>query len=255
MAFGKNVYSFFSVKHDRKLSWEFCPCLWDFFSAIITDVVWIYCHSLFNYGTIITQRRCHMQHGCHDDRDHDHAEPSNGSKRSSLHNAVCTRSIVMVTIPIHNETTYTLTDDMTQHILRDAHDHFGEEVHAIRVQSGRERHALNTRTREVRYAFSPQDFGFGHTMPIVQEPPRSRRRFPRRDAEIEAAILPVPFEDIEMDAEAMEPLDPSLERLAAGRDEDEEADIFTLDNPLDNPVEDVDEDEEDNVLDSEDEED
>ena len=168
----------------------------------------------------------------------------------------------MVNIPIHNETTYTLTDAMTLEILRDAHDHFGEEVHAIRVQSGLARHALNARTREVRYAFSPQDFGFGHTIPLVQEPPRSRRRSPRRDEETEeaeAAILPVPFEDVEMDVEAMEPLDPSLERLAAGRD-DEETDVFTLDNPLDNPVldnpvEDADEDDEDHVLDSEDEED
>ena len=167
----------------------------------------------------------------------------------------------MVNIPIHNETTYTLTDVMTLEILRDAHDHFGEEVHAIRVQSGLARHALNARTREVRYAFSPQDFGFGHPMPLVQEPPRSRRRSPRSEEETEeteeteAAILPVPFEDIEMDAETMEPLDPSLERLAAGRDDDEEADVFTLDNPLDNPVEEADEDDEDNVLDDEDDED
>ena len=163
----------------------------------------------------------------------------------------------MVNIPIHNETTYTLTDVMTLEILRDAHDHFGEEVHAIRVQSGLARHALNARTREVRYAFSPQDFGFGHTMPLVQEPPRSRRRSPRRvekPEETEAAILPVPFEDMAGDMEDIEPLDPSLERLAAGRN-DEEADVFTLDNPLDNPGEEADEDDEDNLLDSEDEED
>src|SRR6266571_8081453 len=125
------------------------------------------------------------------------------SRRHSLPHAVCTRSIVMVHIPIHNETDYTLTDAMTLHILRDAHDHFGEEVHAIRVQSGLERHALNTRTREVRYAFSPQDFGVGHTMPTVQETPRSRRRPHHRDAETEAAILPAPFEDVEVDAEDM----------------------------------------------------
>jgi len=167
----------------------------------------------------------------------------------------------MVNIPIHNETTYTLTDVMTLEILRDAHDHFGEEVHAIRVQSGLARHALNARTREVRYAFSPQDFGFGHTMPLVQEPPRARRRSPRRNEETEeteeteAAILPVPFEDIARDAEELEPLETSLASLDAGRDDEEEADVFTLDNPLDNPVEDADEDDEDNVLDSEDEED
>jgi hypothetical protein len=167
------------------------------------------------------------------------------------------RSIVMVNIPIHNETTYTLTDGMTQHILRDAHDHFGEEVHTIRVQSGIARHALNTRTREVRYAFFPQDFGVGYTMPMVQETPRLRRRLRRSDEETEAAILPVPFEDVEMDVEAMEPLETSLERLDAGQD-DEEAAVFTLDNPLDNPVEEADEDEEDeedNFFDTEDEED
>src|SRR6266545_1762186 len=160
----------------------------------------------------------------------------------------------MASIPIHNETDYTLTDDMTQHILRDAHDHFGEEVHAIRVQSGIARHALNTRTREVRYAFSPQDFGFGHAMPIVQETPRSRRRSPRREEETEAAILPAPFEDVAMDAEDIEPLETSLESLDEGQDE-EEADVFTLDNPLDNPGEEADEDDEENVLDNEDEED
>src|SRR2546428_10910579 len=107
--------------------------------------------------------------------------PCHVSRRHSLPHAVCTRSIAMVNIPIHNETTYTLTDVMTLEIFRDAHDHFGEEVHAIRVQSGLARPALNARTREVRDAFSPQGFGFGHPMPLVQEPPRSRRRSPPSD--------------------------------------------------------------------------
>ena len=132
----------------------------------------------------------------------------------------------MVNIPIHNETDYALTDDMTQHILRDAHDHFGEEVRAIRVQSGIARHALNARTREVRYAFFPQDFGLGHTMPTVQETPRSRRRSPRRDEEREEEILPAPFEDVEVAAEAMEPLETSLESLDQGQDEEEEDNVF-----------------------------
>jgi hypothetical protein len=152
----------------------------------------------------------------------------------------------MVNIPIHNETDYALTDDMTQHILRDAHDHFGEEVHAIRVQAGLARHALNVRTREVRYAFSPQDFGLDHTMPTVQETPQSRRRSPHSQEEPVAAILSAPVEDIEGDEEELEPLETSLESLDEGRDEEEEADVFTLDNPLDNPVEDADEDDEDN---------
>src|SRR5712691_7189566 len=120
----------------------------------------------------------------------------------------------VVNIPIHNETDYTLTDEMAAQILRDAQEHFGEEVQAIRVKSGIERHAFNARTHEVRYAFSPQDFGFGHTLPITPEPltpetPRSRRRPPRSDEEPEEERLPVPFEDVEdveMDTEAIEPL-------------------------------------------------
>jgi len=143
---------------------------------------------------------------------------------------------------------------MAQQIIRDAQEHFGEEVRAIRVQSGIERHALNARTREVRYAFSPQDFGFGHTMPIApelqtSEQPRARRRSSRSDAEPEAAILPAPFEDVEEDQEDeedTEPLETSLESLDEGQD-DEEDDVFTLDAP----VEDMDEDDEDNLLDDE----
>jgi hypothetical protein len=160
----------------------------------------------------------------------------------------------MASIPIHNETDYPLTDDMTQQIIRDAQEHFGEEVRAIRVQSGLERHAFNARTHEVRYAFSPQDFGFGHTMRIASEPrtseqPRARRRSSRSDAEPEAAIIPASFEDVEdveEDEEELEPLETSLESLDEGQD-DEEDDVFTLDAP----VEDTDEDEEDNVLEDE----
>ena len=157
----------------------------------------------------------------------------------------------MVNIPIHNETTYTLTDVMTLEIIRDAHDHFGEEVHAIRVQSGLARHALNARTREVRYAFSPQDFGVIPLLPTAPESPRSRRRPSRSDEEIEAEILPAPFEDVEVDEEDMEPLETSLESLDEGQDEDEEDGVFRLDAP----VEDVDEDDEEYLLDNEDEED
>src|SRR5215831_16629917 len=59
---------------------------------------------------------------------------------------------------IPNETDYAFTVAMTQKIMRDAQEHGREEVRAIRVQVGLERPAL-TRAREVRYAFSPQDFG------------------------------------------------------------------------------------------------
>src|SRR4030095_16055997 len=115
----------------------------------------------------------------------------------------------MASIPIHNETTYTLTDDITQQISRDAQEHFGEEVRAIRVQAGIERHAFNARTHEVRYAFSPQDFCFGHTMRIGPEPhsseqPRARRRSSRSAAEPEAAIIPASFGDVDGDEDVEE---------------------------------------------------
>ena len=153
----------------------------------------------------------------------------------------------MASIPIHNETAYTLTDDITQQIIGDAHEHFGEEVRAIRVQSGIARHALNARTREVRYAFFPQDFGLGHTMPAVQEHAAAVADLPTIDEEPEAAIISVPFEVVEEDEEELEPLETSLESLDEGQDDEEEDDVFTLDAP----VEDTDEDDEDNVLDDE----
>jgi hypothetical protein len=45
----------------------------------------------------------------------------------------------MAHIPIHNETDYAFTEAMTQQIIRDAQEHVGEEVRAIRVQAGLER--------------------------------------------------------------------------------------------------------------------
>ena len=157
----------------------------------------------------------------------------------------------MASIPIQNETDYSLTDDMTQQIIRDAQEHFGEEVRSIRVQSGIARHALNARTREVRYAFFPQDFGLGHTMPAVQEHAAAVAALPTIDEEPEAAIISVPFEVVEEDEEELEPLETSLESLDEGQDDEEDDDFFKLDDP----VEDADEDEEDKLLDEEDEED
>jgi hypothetical protein len=156
----------------------------------------------------------------------------------------------MASIPIQNETDYTLTDDMRQQIIRDAQEHFGEEVRAIRVQAGLERHALNARTWEVRYAFFPQDFGLGYPMPTVHEPSASMAAIPTRDEDAEDVILPTPFEDVEdveEDEEDTEPLETSLESLDEGQDDEEEDDVFILDAP----VEDTDEDDEDNVLDDE----
>jgi hypothetical protein len=150
----------------------------------------------------------------------------------------------MASIPIHNETAYTLTDDITQQIIGDAHEHFGEEVRAIRVQSGIARHAFNARTHEVRYAFSPQDFGLGHRLPTVQEPLAPAADLPTRDEATAGAILPTPFEDVEEDEEDLEPIETSLESLDEGQDDEEEDDVFKLDAP----VEDIDEDDEENSL-------
>jgi hypothetical protein len=86
---------------------------------------------------------------------------------------------------------------MTQQILRDAQEHFGEGIRAIWVQSGLARHALNARTREVHYAFSPQDFGLSYPMPMVQKYSASVADFLTIDAETADAILPGPFEDVE----------------------------------------------------------
>ena len=169
----------------------------------------------------------------------------------------------MANILIHNETDYPLTDAMMQQIVRDAQEQFGEEISAIRVQAGLERHALNARTREVRYAFSPQDFGFGHTMPIAPEPPtpespRTRRRSSRNAAELEADLLPASLEDDEENAEDMEPLEASLESLEDGQDDEEDQDdVFLLDNQTDDEDDEEDQaedDEDDNVFDPDEDE-
>ena len=152
----------------------------------------------------------------------------------------------MADIPIHNETDYALTEAMTQDILRDAQEHFGEAIRAIRVQSGLQRHALNARTGEVRYAFSPQDFGAEPSRPPAPESPRSRRPS-RRVEETAAESLPASVEEVEGEEEDMEPLETSLESLDEGQAEDEDEDVFRLDAP----VEEVDEDDEEYLLEEE----
>src|SRR5215510_2311013 len=74
----------------------------------------------------------------------------------------------MASMPIHNETDYLLTDNMRQHIIRDVYEYFGGQVRSIRVQYGIARHTFNARTREVRYAFSPTDFGLFDTIPLPE---------------------------------------------------------------------------------------
>ena len=157
----------------------------------------------------------------------------------------------MASIPIQNETDYTLTDDMTQQIIRDAQEHFGEEVHAIRVQAGLARHALNVRTREVRYAFSPRTLALVIPCPWSKStPPLWRLSSPWMRSQRQRSS-PYPSRTLE-EEEDMEPLETSLESLDEGQDDEEEEDDFFK---LDDPVEDADEDDEDNIFDNEDDED
>jgi hypothetical protein len=76
--------------------------------------------------------------------------------------------MAMASMNINNETDYPLTDSMREHIIRDVYEYFGGQARSIRVQYGIARHAFNARTREVRYAFSPTDFGLLDTTPVPE---------------------------------------------------------------------------------------
>ena len=132
----------------------------------------------------------------------------------------------MATIPIHNETEYTLTDDMTKQIIRDAQEHFGEDVRSIRVQYGIDRHAFNARTREVRYAFSPNDFGLVDTTTTFPDTYYHPADIPSIDDDTEEEVLPAAFDDVEVDDvdEEEDRRETSLESLEEEfeADEDEE---------------------------------
>src|SRR5919197_3629931 len=107
----------------------------------------------------------------------------------------------MASIPIHNETDHPLTDDMMQQIIRDAQEHFGEDVRSIRVQYGIERHAFNARTREVRYAFSPKDFSLVDTSTAFPDTYYHPADIPSIDDDTEEEIVPAAFDDVETDDE------------------------------------------------------
>src|SRR5262249_8530680 len=151
------------------------------------------------------------------------------------------RSSAMVSIPIENETPYTLTDVMRQDILRDAQEHFGDVVRSIRVQEGLERHVFNTRTQQMRYAFSPTDFGLMRL--ITPAPPTTAT-----PATTDHGDAPPSRQEGVRDEETLE-LRATLLEDFAGRDADAQADdVFTLDKPVED-----DEDEEEGLLDEEDE--
>ena len=137
----------------------------------------------------------------------------------------------MASIPIHNETEYALTDDMTKQIIRDAQEHFGEEVRSIRVQYGIERHAFNARTREVRYAFSPNDFGLVDTTTTFPDTYYHPADLASIDDDTDEEIIPAAFDDVETEEE--ERRETSLESLEEDLEDDEDAEEFPgLDDPF-----------------------
>jgi hypothetical protein len=69
------------------------------------------------------------------------------------------RDAIMPDLPIHNETDYDLLPWMIDRIRVEAIEYFGDSLHAIRIQLGTQRHGFNPKTREVRYAFYPSDYG------------------------------------------------------------------------------------------------
>jgi hypothetical protein len=151
----------------------------------------------------------------------------------------CKRNVAMASIPIHNETEYTLTDDMTKQIIRDAQEHFGEDVRSIRVQYGIERHAFNARTREVRYAFSPNDFGLVDTTTTFPDTYYHAADIPSIDDDTEEEIVPAAFDDVETDDEEEDRRETSLESLEEELedDEDEEEELPDLDDQFEDAEE------------------
>ena len=131
----------------------------------------------------------------------------------------------MASIPIHNETEYTLTDDMTKQMIRDAQEHFGEDVRSIRVQYGIERHAFNARTHEVRYAFSPNDFGLVDTTTTFPDTYYHPADIPSIDDDTEEEVIPAAFDDVEADDDDSR-RETSLESLEEGLEDEEDEEEF-----------------------------
>ena len=139
----------------------------------------------------------------------------------------------MASIAIQNETEYTLTEEMAEQIRRDAQEYFGEAVRSIRVQYGIQPHAFNARTGEVRYAFSPNDFGLVDTTTAFPDTYYHPADIPTidDDTDPEEELIPAAFEDVETDEE--EPRETSLESLEEGiEEEEEEEDIPEVGDPF-----------------------
>jgi len=144
----------------------------------------------------------------------------------------------MSEIPIQNETDYTLPQPIIEQIKRDALEYFGESINAIRIQYGIERHAFNAKSGEVRYAFSPSDFGLVDASAAFPDSSSRKDAVPSIDDDREA-IATTSFEDSDDDddddAAEFAGLDGDLD-VQADDDNDFqriEADFEALDNSND----------------------
>ena len=104
----------------------------------------------------------------------------------------------MSDIPINNETDYSLPATILNQIKRDALEYFGESVHTIRIQYGIERHAFNARTGEVRYSFSPGDFGMVDTTSSLSDDYSRDDDVPSIDDDRED-IPEIPFDEADVE--------------------------------------------------------
>lgn len=117
----------------------------------------------------------------------------------------------MSDIPIHNETNYDLTASILDQIERDAVEYFGNSVNAIRVQYGIARHAFNARTGEVRYSFSPSDYGLVDTTAVpFPEPYPHATNIPRVDDDRDNVVT-ADFDEADGDDEDDEPTTGGME--------------------------------------------
>ena len=127
----------------------------------------------------------------------------------------------MPDITVHNETEYALSATILDQIKRDALEYFGESIRAIRVQYGIERHAFNAKTGEMRYAFSPGDYGLVDTSVAFHEPYHSRG-VPHIDDDTDEDVDDVNYEDVEVEAD--DAAAPALESLDEELDDSEDED-------------------------------
>lgn len=157
----------------------------------------------------------------------------------------------MPDISIHNETEFPLTASILEQIKRDALEYFGDSVRSIKVQYGIERHAFNARTGEIRYAFSPGDFGLLDTSASIPDPYFSRD-VPRIDDDTDDTddadeeIDEISYDEVEGEEDnaaetSLEDLDEDLDNV----DEEEAASLDDLSGSFSEINDDDDEDEDD----------